>query len=64
MLDWLKREGKVALRQCAGWGAVVCPMMFMFAISGSFKTDWLFIVGTVVGFVVSLFAWITLRNAK
>jgi hypothetical protein len=64
MLDWIKRESKTALRQCSGWGIVICPMLFFLAISGNFATDWWFIVLTLVGFFASLFAWIALRSSK
>jgi hypothetical protein len=42
----------------------ICPMLFLLAISGNFATDWKFIALTIVGFAVSLFVWIKLRNIK
>ncbi len=60
MVNWLQKELRPALRSAAGWGMVVCPLMFFLAMSGSFATDWMFITATVVGFVVSLIVWVRL----
>jgi hypothetical protein len=64
MWNWIRREVTVAARPCAGWSAVLCTALFLLAMSGNFATDWKFIALTIVGFVVSLFAWIKLRNIK
>jgi hypothetical protein len=58
---WLIDLLVMVIRAAAGWGMVICPIMYLLAISGSFATDRKFIVATMIGFGVSTAVWLSLR---
>lgn len=62
MISWLARELRLSLPVMAGWGALICLLMFLLAISGALATDKPFMASTIVGFFVCLIVWFRFRK--